>query len=284
MRFCIPCFPSNKQRAFPTTSSLRRLSTTNPDDVESAEMYSAVDGCGRNMSFMSFASIEVDQFGSHSEAELNRIIDVGQRKLSLLRNAVLVRSGFLPSGTVEATRLWYLPKSSSGPMISLGEVDISGFFDSAFVLRVISDFSRRVEWDPEFLEGEQIQLTEITDRVMVRTCWAACKPRPSAAGRDFVYYVFTDIDEHRSTLVSWSVPAQDVPSGYAPKVRNPANVRGNLLLGGFNVERTETGLRLSYINQVEIGVSPWLSEPVLRKAPRLLNSLKAAILSRYISA
>ena len=236
-------------------------------------MFSAVDG-ERN-SLTSFVSFELDD----RDDNLAELEARGRSTSRVFKSLVDDKTGLIANGSVGETSLWYVPRSVGGmPMISVGQTVVDGSVSLDRISDVVMDLSKKGEWDPEFLMGKEISRTQIDDSTLIRTCWSACKSKPGIAGRDFVYHAFNERTADSWIVASWSVDIDECPPDYAPKVASAVHVRGKLFLGGFFVRRNaDKNWLISYVNQVDIGVSNWLSEPVLKKNPQLLNRLKAVL-------
>lgn len=239
----------------------------------SQSMVSAFEG-ERN-SITSFVSFDVDE----RDDRLSGLEAHGRLSVTLLQSIALDKTCFRDNGKADEVSLWFCPKSVAGmPMITLGEISMSGSIPLQLIITRIMDLSRKTDWDPEFLTAKEISSAELDDNTRLRTCWSATKPKPGVAGRDFVYHAFTVAGSDSWTVASWSADIDEVPPDFAPKIPSPGHVRARLFLGGFFVQRSPTGDWLvSYVNQVEIGISSYLSDPVLKRNPGLLNNLKSVL-------
>jgi hypothetical protein len=245
---------------FPTTD------TSQSND----SMVSAMEG-ERN-SLTSFISFDVDG----KDDQLAVLEERGRVTSRLLNSIVDDKNGFRSNGTLGEVDLWFAPKSIAGmPMIALGEINVSEHVALESIIFKVMDLNRKAEWDPEFMVAREISSVQVSPSERLRTCWSACKSRPGIAGRDFVYHAFSSVQDESWTVACWSAELDEVPSDYAPKKPSPSHVRAKLILGGFAIRRAESrDWRVTYINQVDTGISSWLSEPVIKKTPNLLNNLK----------
>lgn len=207
------------------------------------------------------------------------IVVRGRNELSVLRKIVKEKPGFKQNGNAENTSLWYLPKSSAGPMTSLGEVVVKGSVSLDRIIDVITNLSTKGQWDPEYLRGCEISRRTIDSNTWVRTAWTASKGKSSVAGRDFVVNSLSHkMSENSWSMVSWSVEGSECPAEYLPKVPSPGHVRAKVFLAGFHAEKTNEGdWKISLANQVDIGISSWLADPVLMKNPAILNRIKVVL-------
>ena len=237
-------------------------------------MVSALEG-ERN-SITSFVSFDADQ----QDDRLSGVEAHGRLSATLLQSIAVDKTGFRANGKVDAVSLWFSPRSVAGmPMITLGEICMNGEIPLDKIISRIMDLSHKTDWDPELLTAEEISNTQLDENVFLRTCWSACRHKPGIAGRDFVYHAFSVLDKDSWTVASWSADIDEVPPNYAPKVHSSSHVRAKLFLGGFHVRRCESSgdWLVSYVNQVEVGISIWLSDPVLKRNPSLLNNLKSVL-------
>ena len=237
-------------------------------------MVSAVDGERNSMT--SFVSFDVDG----QEDMLANIEAHGRNTSRLFKSIVSDKAGFRVNGKVGEVSLWFSPKTVGAlPLISLGETELNGSIALDSIIDRVMDLSRKSEWDPELLTAKEISLRQVDDDCRIRTCWSACKSKPGIAGRDFVYHAFSCRGAEEWLVASWSADIDEVPPEYAPKEPSAVHVRAKLVLGGFYVRRCVSGQWLvSYINQVELGLSSWLTDPVLKKNPAvLLNNLKSVL-------
>lgn len=269
-RFFICCGKSDASPCF------RRL-TTRPVDApeKNDDMYSADDGFGRNQSFMSIDSAE-----ELAPVNSSAAIGHGQQLMRSLKCIVSDKIGFVSSGSIGETQLWYLPKSSNLlPMMVMGQIVIPGSnFDLVSVINLIMNLNFRTEWDPEFLEGQLVYpIYNVNECMHLRTSWIACKSKPGFPGRDFVIYSFSEVSSTTASIVTWSVPPEYVPPSFASKVKSPAHVRARIISAGYYLDQSAGSLTITYINQADLGVSAWLSEPAFRKMPKVLNTLKQYI-------
>lgn len=235
------------------------------DDDES--MYSAREG-ERN-SLTSFVSIDDE------ESRLADCVMTGKSNIELFRKMIESKTGFTKNGTIGRTDLWFLPRSSTGvPMIVMGEITIPATISIDRIRSYIMDLETKSQWDPEFLMGKQIETTLLTDQTSrISKCWSACRSKPGISGRDFVYNAYSELADDKWTVVCWSADLDEIPFGYLAKQASSVHVRAILILGGFYVRRENDMHRITYVNQVELGLSSWLSDPVLKKGPALLNAL-----------
>ena len=272
---CCWCFKST-HRPRGSTASLRGVSTLNPDEVDDSsfgEMHSAVDCIDRNLSFM---SMDPDEEIVHWLPP-NSAIDQGQRCLKLLKRMITEKVGFLSSGSVGETKLMYLPRSSScDVMVTMGEIDVQSTIPHVDMSNYILNLDSRSIWDPQYLMGQQVgNVYTVNNNLNLRKVWLAFKSAPRMAGRDFLNYTMQENDSETAWIVSWGVPKEEIPDEFLPGKKSPPHVRGTLRLGGFRLQRlTPTCIQITFINQADIGVSAWLSEPALRKNPKFLNGLK----------
>jgi hypothetical protein len=235
-------------------------------------MMSAIEG-ERN-SLTSFVSFEVDR----DDDSLHVLEAHGRSSVLLFKSLVSEKFGLRSNGTIGDVKLWFAPRTVGGmPLISIGEIELRGDIPLSIIRERIMDFSRKSEWDPEFLTAKEIRSTEIDDSTRIRTCWSACKSKPGIAGRDFVYHAFSVLDSDSWIVVSWSADLDETPKEFAPKVESAVHVRAKLILGGFYVRKKADKWLMSYVNQAEIGLSSWLTDPVLKKNPCLLNNLKSIV-------
>lgn len=235
----------------------------------SVSMFSAVDG-ERN-SVTSFVSFELDE----RDDKLAELEARGRSTVRLFKSLVEDKTGLVANGSVGDTSLWFAPRSVGGmPLIAVGEVRVSASVSLDRISAIIMELSTKADWDPEFLMGKEISRSQIDESTWIRTCWAACKSKPAIAGRDFVYHAFNERTESSWVVASWSVDIDECPPDFAPKVASAVHVRGKVFLGGFFVRKDDNSWLISYANQVDVGISSWLSEPVLKKNPQLLNKLK----------
>jgi hypothetical protein len=216
------------------------------------------------------------------------ILQKGFENVRLLRNMILLKQGFSPNGTVDETKLWCMNRSSTGlPPIALGEICLDGNSEitPSMIGECILDLDHKPLWDLELQSGEVIfQAPVRTDDGSVarfNKTWIGLKPKPGISGRDFVYNVLTICTENEFCAVSWSVDDIDCPMEYRPGVRSPKHTRARLILGGFLVQkRQHNEIVISYLTQVETGISGWLVDPIIKKTPKLLNGLKMYITER----
>ena len=265
-------------KCFGCHSSHAKAAKDKSKDVDETSMFSAVEG-DRN-SFTSFLSIEVDE----AETRLFETISLGHNNLSVLKSLIESKMGFRANGSMGNTQLWYSPRTSTGmPMIALGETTISGSIPLSLISATIMNLETKAEWDPEFSRGRQIgDLHQAPEGVSVRRCWVACKAKPGIAGRDFVYNAVSQrVGDEAWTVVTWTVDIDECPLEFLPKVESADHVRGKVVLAGFHVRKTGSDWTVTYLSQVEVGLPGWLTDPVLRKAPSLLNGLRAKIEHMY---
>jgi hypothetical protein len=236
-----------------------------PADCQS--MYSAMND-ERN-SFTSFVSIEPDP--------TDALLETGRSNIDMFKTLVLSKTGFSSNGSIGRTQLWFLPRSSSGfPMVSLGEVTVPASIGIDRISSVIGNIEKKAEWDPDFATGRLIKITQIDGNSKLSMSWTASKAKPGIAGRDFLYNAYTERSPNEWTVVCWGVDPEMVPAGYEPKQPSPLHVRGKLVMAGYHVRRDpqkSDQYIITYVNQVEIGLPYWLTDPVLKKSPTLLNGL-----------
>ena len=203
----------------------------------------------------------------------------GRASLADFSTFIEGKDDFRPNGTVGATSLWFRPKTAGKPIISLGEVTVRGSVSLERIVNTVTDLSRKGEWDAEFWGGREIYRRNVDDDTWIRMAWTASKPKGSVAGRDFVLHSYVKKTQSSWCIVSWSVEAVDCPPEYLPKVASADHVRAKLYLGGIHAARTPgNDWKISLVNQAEIvGISSWLTEPVLMKSPSILNSLKRVL-------
>ena len=241
------------------------------DDDES--MYSATEG-ERN-SLTSFVSIDDE------ECRLADLVMTGKSNIELFRNMIASKTGFTKNGKIGRTDLWYLPRSSTGvSMIVIGEILIPATISIDRIRSYVIDLETKSKWDPEFLMGKQIESTLLSDQTSrISKCWGACRSKPGISGRDFVYNAYSELSDDEWTVVCWSADLDEIPLGYLAKKASSVHVRATLILGGFYVRRENDMHRITYVNQVELGLPTWLSDPVLKKRPALLNALAQQLYS-----
>ena len=270
----MPCFVCFRPRNKELKPSKRTPKSHDTNNTCTDSMVSALEG--ERQSLTSFVSFDVEG----QEDRLANIEAQGRMSSRLFRSIVHDKAGFRSNGTLGSVSLWYSPKTVAGlPMISLGEIEVNGSVSLDSIINRIMNLERKGDWDPEFLMAKEISVHEIDEKCRVRTCWSACKSKPGIAGRDFVYHAFSSREDETWLVTSWSADIDEVHPDFAPKVQSAVHVRAKLILGGFFVRRSESGgpWLISYINQVELGLSSWLTEPVLKKNPQLLNNLKAVL-------
>jgi len=243
-------------------------------------------GAGDDSSVFSLPPVEhtsVKSFvtctGERNETD-TRFVEIeadGRERMNIFEELITNKKGFKPNGNVESTSLWYLPRTGPGkPLISLGEVDVRGTVQLDLMIELITNVSTRGQWDPELLKSCEVCRKDLDPATWVRIAWTAMKAKPKAAGRDFVFNSFSRKENNeRWSIVSWSSDEEMCPPEFLPKVASSEHVRGKLILGGVSVSRCSDGnWRITYMNQVEIGIPSWLSDPILMKNPAILNNLK----------
>ena len=248
-------------------------------DNENCEMHTALE---RN-SYGSFITCDaVDETNIASpvlDSLLPEVIQRGRENMELMIDMMVNKAGFVANGKIGETSLWYINRSSTGiPPIALGEI-LFPLYDVAELGKVIMDLDNKGKWDSEFLKGEVISKVVISDEAVYRKTWAAMKPKAGVAGRDFVYHTLTRTTSDSFCVVSWSVDDLDVPPEYVS--RSSGHVRGRIFLAGFLVRRmtSQNTLTVNYLNHVNVGISGWLSDPVVKRTPQVLNGLR-----KYISS
>jgi hypothetical protein len=236
-------------------------------------MVSALEG-ERN-SLTSFVSFDADN-GDDSLVELEAH---GRITVSLFKSLVEDKIGLRTNGSVGNAKLWFAPRTVGGmPLVSVGEIIIDGKLPLGEIRNRIMDLPRKGDWDPEFLVAKEIKMSFIDESTKLRTCWSACKSKPGIAGRDFVYHAFSVLEQDSWIVACWSADIDEVPVNYRPKAQSAVHVRAKLILGGFYVRRNlDSQWLVSYVNQVDLGLSSWLTDPALKKNPSLLNNLKTVL-------
>jgi hypothetical protein len=184
------------------------------------------------------------------------------------------KSGFVSNGKIADASLWYINRTSTGlPPIALGEISFA-FNDAQSLGNTIMDLENKGKWDAEFLMGEVICKYSTSDDLTYRKTWAAMKPKAGVSGRDFVYHTLTRFTPNSFCVVSWSADDLDIPSEYKSKCKAPNHVRARIILAGFLVRQiSPETVTVNYLNQVDVGITSWLSDPVVKKTPQVLNGL-----------
>lgn len=275
MRSCFrSCWPDT------TAQSTRESAGAQEMRGDADEMHTALE---RN-SYGSFVTCDAPNDTALVSPSLDVILpDVIQKSrenMDLMVDIMVNKSGFVQNGKIADTSLWYINRTSTGlPPIVLGEISVS-YTDIDSIGVILMDIDNKAKWDSEFLMGEVICKYRVSEELMYRKTWAAMKPKAGVAGRDFVYHTLTRTTPDSFCVVSWSADDLDIPADYKPKTKSSSHVRGRIILAGFLVrkEPANNNVTINYLNHVDVGISSWLSDPVVKKTPQVLNGLKKYLL------
>ena len=267
---CLSCFQT-RVRSRP---KLADVSGRN-DVYEADEMHTAVD---RNSygSFITCDPANETEIASPSlDVMLPDIIQKGRENMDLMIDMMVNKPGFVANGKIGDASLWYINRTSTGlPPIALGEIFLL-FEDTVSLGQIIMDLENKGKWDSEFLMGEVICKYSTSDILIYRKTWAAMKPKSGVSGRDFVYHTLSRSTPDSFCVVSWSADDLDIPSEYKPKCKAVNHVRARIILAGFLVRKTSpTTMTVNFWNQVDVGITSWLSDPVVKRTPQVLNGLQ----------
>ena len=277
---CLSCIP--RLRRIPKEESVIVSTTVPIPTIHSAEMNEHVDVSPHNDSQSMYSAFQDERNSITSfisiEADPNdALLITGRSNMELFKSLVLSKTGFTTNGTLGRTQLWYLPRSSSGfPMVSLGEVTVPSSIGVDRIASVVGNIEKKSLWDPDFAMGRQIKITEIDANSKLTMSWTASKAKPGIAGRDFLYHAYSERSLSEWAVVCWGVEAELIPPGYDAKQPSPLHVRGKLVMAGYYVRKNPQNpqeLIITYVNQIELGLPYWLTDPVLKKSPALLNGL-----------
>ena len=277
MRSCFRCcLPVRNPESVVSDSNRRHT------DGDADEMHTALE---RN-SYGSFITCDAPNDTALASPSLDvllpEVVQKSRENMDLMVDMMVNKAGFVPNGKIADTNLWYINRTSTGlPPIALGELSLA-YSDVESLGRILMDLDNKSKWDSEFLTGEVICKYPVSEELVYRKTWAAMKPKSGIAGRDFVYHTLTKTTPDSFCVVSWSADDLDIPTEYKPKTKSQSHVRARIILAGFLVRRISPDkIQINYLNHVDVGISSWLSDPVVKKTPQVLNGLQKYLLGFY---
>ena len=268
------CGTSSRQRTrppmiwSPPTQNIKTLSNEN---------------VSREVSLVSAVScLETQSTAAYSPRAIeNPILMKARERREVLYN-LIIDSGSKFTGDHESNgvRLWYIQPENE-PLISKGHISVQGSYNLRPVLECLTNANKAREWNADVIEGQVINEIINSGEETLLYEYNAYKGRMGFPGRDFLWYSYIYWE---SADVVYYLNFSD-ESQLTQQTTN-RYVRGNALLTGYRIERTESGLSIHFVNQVDVGIKrvpDWIVNTIMRRTPERLGILAAYLQKHFDS-
>lgn len=259
---CFRCFPARKPE-LPFASPVLALAQTREGTIDAVSV--------------------LEEFSPNESREI--LAEARRRVDQLLHWLDVEGDQFVRNGHSGSVELYYRSKSATvHHLITRGDVFLADVDDLCFVLKAINDPTTRKEWDHDILKLIEIRHLPVASQdESLRQVYNAFRGRFGAPGRDFVWNVYNWNLGSVAYQMTFSIPENDCPSGFAPGDHGHF-IRAETFVGGYRLIKESSGIRIQFVNQSDIkagSIPDWLLNPFMRKTPERIGLLAQFILKQW---